>query len=287
MIQKEEAVKIEDPMFLEVWQQDKIEVTQTKIIERLTFRKIVLDIAASFNFEKGMLSTIKGLTIHPAKTIKSYLDKGRYEVTSPIKYFLLIVGLTILIGSLTNYYLIDTHDLQANLSNGLEEHVKTKTSPDGTITTSKSYTFSPKNNIEIISFLNDMAIKYSNVFGLVTILIFSILSFLLFRSANYNFVEHLCINTYLYSHTSIWLLFLVIIGSQNIQLIFLQSLLYFIMSLVVYSSLFNNSHFVTFLKTFGIMIVNGILGGIIALISIFIYLYSSGILDKMFQEMGK
>lgn len=282
-----------NPQSLQVWEKDKIEFTQTKYIERLSMRKMLKYIASSFNFEKGVLMTMKGLTIHPAKTIKSYLDTGRYVVTSPIKYFFLIVGLTIFIGSITGYYLVDTSqylEIINETTTNLPSEIGVTESSDEAITKTsqdkKAKTLA-QGHLLIMSLVNDLVVKYSNIMGLFSIIIISFISFLFFRSSRFNLTEHIAINTYLYVHASIVFLILIIIGSQNIALTFIQTILQFIMSLVVYYKLFQQDKVTVLFKTMGIFILGSIGQMIITTIITLIYLAQSEIVNQILSEANK
>lgn len=286
----EEVQPLEQPISqsfapLQIWEKGKVEVTQTKYIERLTFGKLMNDIAKSFNFEKGLLSTMLGLTIRPAETIRSYLDEGRYKVTSPVKYFLLIFGLTIFIGSMTDYYVLDVDQFAGEL-NGLEVNDTVVEDEEGKPTGTKTVSIRPLENLELLAFVNDSAIKHRNLFGLLNILFYTMFSFLLFRSSKFNFVEHLTINTYIYTHTSIWFLFLVIIGSNNVGLLSLQTLLFLVMMGAVYCKMFKDSTLMVLLKILGVFLLTGILSGVITFAGMFLYLQQSGLLDEMLSQLN-
>lgn len=283
---------------LEVWKKDKIDFTQTKQIERLTISKLLKEIAGSFNFEKGVLSLMKGLTIHPAKTIKSYLDTRRYTVTSPLKYFLLIIGLTIFIGSMTGYYIVDIGQLSEDLKNNVETSLpldESKKEKDQIGLISKesgkdkvkfSFKLSQETKMALVSFVNDQLIKYRNVMGAINILIMSIASFLFFRSAGFNFTEHLAINTYVYAHTSIIFLIMVILSSQSIALTILQGLLQFIMSLFVYFGLFHREKKAALFKTLGTFAFGTLLLNIVNSIIIILYLFQTGLIHQVISEIS-
>ena len=278
--QSSEQLNTHEFVPLQIWEKGRIEVTNTKYIERLTFRKLMSDIANAFNFEKGLLSTMLGLTIRPAKTICLYLDEGRYKVTSPVKYFLLIVGLTIFIGSMTDYYLLDKSEFLDDLA--VENRVEMVKDSEGKVISRK---ISLTNNPQLLAFVNDAVIKYGNVFGLLSILVYSFFSFLFFRSSKFNFVEHLSINTYLYTHTSIWLLLLVIVGNNAPIFLIVQSVLFLIMLLIVYMKLFQGSKLKIALKGIGVYLLTSVFTTVITFIGMFLYLLQSGQLDEFFAAI--
>lgn len=274
---------------LEVWQQDRLEVTSTRYIERLTFRKMLATVASSFNFEKGLLSTMKGLTIHPHKTIRAYLNTGRFDVISPVKYFLLIYGLTIFIGSINGFYIVDTSELESGFNIVPIEKSEIITNEDGTSSTvtTKSHRISLNENLQLMSFVNDMMMKYSNLLGLLGILIISTFSLLFFRSSNYNFTEHLVINTYISAHATIIVLLCVTFQTQNVFLLMLSSLISFIMSCIVFYKLFHNSKFKTLYKTVLIHVLSGLISVFLMCIAIAIYIQKSGLFEEIVAKMDK
>ena len=145
-------------------------------------------IFSSFHLEKkGLLYTVKELTLRPGIAIKNVLEGQRLSLYPPFKY-LILVGAIIVVLSL-RYGFFHNDEL----------------------TSSNSEFYS-------MSFLSDykmyldgffkFAEDYATLLNIVAIPIFSVFSFLFFKKYNYNFAENLIINTFI---TAQQLLFLVLL----------------------------------------------------------------------------
>ena len=222
---------------LQVWQSDVI-IQQEKVIRRLSYKSLLMDLASVFNLEKGLSYTFWGLTTRPAQTIREYLDIGRNIVLSPIKYFILIVGTTLFIASQNGFFL-----KQQSFKKGLEWGMKSET--DVAMDPKKQEFFDT-----ILQVYIDYYVNYQNVWFIITILFTSWLTYLFFKKSKYNFIEHNVINTYIFVHTYILFTIIVIINTTNDIWYNLYLAVYLLMSLIVYKRLFYFSWWGTFWRTF-------------------------------------
>jgi hypothetical protein len=231
-----EIERIEELPQLQVWTK-VVEVQRTKVIKRLTFKNMAYEIADAFNLDKGLVYTLKGLTIRPAQTIREYLDTGRDLVTNPMKYFLLIVGSILLLAS-QNGYFTNNQDFIRGFQNGM-------TSSDGEpISEKKAKMFEA-----IVDTYNKYFVSYQNIWFIVTIIFTSFFTYLFFKKRGYNFIEHNVINTYVFVQT--YLIFgLIVLFKLDMDV---WSAFYFatylLMSLVVYKQLFQIPWWTTIWKT--------------------------------------
>jgi hypothetical protein len=226
---------------LKVWQTAELEVERTKKIRRLSFKNLAYEFAEAFNLDKGLVHTFKGLCIRPTETIRGYLDDKRDLVTNPIKYFLLIVGTTILIGTQNGYY-----ENNVDFIKGIEQGISMS---DSEINTDKASAKKQELVNIVKSAYFDYFLPYQNIWTALTIAFSSFFSFLFFRKSGFNYVEHNVINTYIYVHTFL-VMTLIIIFDLNMDYWFYPYLFYFlILSLIVYKGLFGNSWWKTIFKT--------------------------------------
>jgi hypothetical protein len=255
---------------LKVWEQEEIIVERTKKIRRLSFKNLAYELAEAFNIDKGLVYTFKGLCIRPTATIRDYLDDKRDLVTNPIKYFLLIVGTTIFIGTQTGYY-----ENNVDFVKGIEEGINFSNN-DNDLDNDENLAKRQKLVDTVKSAYFDYFLPYQNIWTALTISFSSFFSFLFFRKSGFNYVEHNAINTYLYVHTYL-IMSLIIIFNLNMDFWYFPYFLYYIiMSVFIYKGLFQNSWLKTVFKTmltfissiFVFMIILFILGIIFAVYTI-------------------
>ncbi len=124
---------------------------------------------SSLDIENGFFNTLKVLAIRPGKAIREYLEGKRVSLYVPGKFLLLIGAVATFIAIRYEVY--------------LSEDV-------GGMYSSKS--FLP--NLE--QFLM-FAEEYTTVINVITVPVFAIVTYLVFRWLKYNFTEHLILNIYI------------------------------------------------------------------------------------------
>lgn len=221
---------------LKVWSED-IEVTETKTIKRLTFRGLLVDIAEVINLDKGLLYTLKGMTIRPTQTIREYLDDKRHIVTNPIKFFILIVGTTLLIATQTGYF-----DDVSRLKEGFEFGYSQ--GGDKEIPTEVK-----ELEENMIYYYENYFVKYQNIWFLITIVFTSFFTYLFFRKRGFNLVEHNIINTYVFVYTYLFFTLMVVFNLRADYWSLIYMGVYTLMSIIVYKQLFVISWWKSIYKT--------------------------------------
>lgn len=239
---------------LQVWAED-VTVQRTKVIKRLTFRNMGAEIAEAFNLDRGLIYTLKGLTIRPSQTIREYLDTGRDLVMNPVKYFLLLVGSILVLASQNGYFTNNQEFVR-----GVEEGMKMN-SEGGEISEGKQEMLTA-----ILQAYNDYFVAYQDIWFIVTIGFTSFFTYLFFKKRGYNFIEHNVINAYIFIHT--YLIFgLIVLFELNMDFWFYPYFgAYLVMSLVVYKQLFQTSWWTTIWKTILAFMASMIVFYIIAVI---------------------
>ena len=224
---------------LAVWDNDKITVTRTRDIKRLTFRNLMSEIGEAFNLNRGLIYTIKNLTIRPAQTIKAYLDTERDLVMSPFKYFFFIVGITLFIASLNGYFdMMDEQFFKNSFEAGYGKEV----------TDQKVVDIQNQLTEYISNIIQNYYIKYQNFWYALTMLFTSWLSWLFFKKSGYNFIEHLAINTFTFSHTYLLYFLMVIFKFNDGYSTSIYMIIYMGYSIFVFKRLFGQSTGKTILK---------------------------------------
>lgn len=222
---------------LKVWSED-IEITETKTIKRLTFRGLLTDVADAFNLDKGLLYTLKGMTIRPAQTIQEYLDDKRYIVTNPIKFFILIVGTTLLIATQTGYF-DDVSAIKDGFEYGYTQGDETKEIPEEMKELEE----------KLMYYFENYFVKYQNVWFLITIIFTSFFTYLFFRKRGFNFVEHNIINAYIFIYTYLFFTIMVIFNLNAQIWTYPYMIIYTAMAMIVYKRLFKVSWWQSIYKT--------------------------------------
>jgi Protein of unknown function (DUF3667). len=125
-----------------------------------------------FHVDKGILHTIKILTLHPGKAIRGYLSGKRASLFKPFSYLITLAAIYVLC--------FLAFDLNSYHSNAYSAQ-----------------------NAEIDALGSTIATWITNHLGIVQLMILPIsafFSFLLFKKSNYNYGENLVINIYVSAH---------------------------------------------------------------------------------------
>ncbi len=165
------------------------ECGQKTIHGRYTIKGLVSElIFSTFHLEKkGLLYTVKELTIRPGTAIKNVLEGQRLSLYPPFKYLVLVGTIIVLLSLRYGFF----HSEELTSANADTYNFE--------ILTEHKLFFSG-----FFKFAED----YATLLNIVAIPIFSFFSFLFFRKSGYNFAENLIINTFI---TAQQLLFLIIL----------------------------------------------------------------------------
>ena len=143
---------------------------QPAATRRITTREILTDILFSVvKVNRGFLFTAKELSLRPGEAIRLYLAGQRVAYYAPHKYLFFI-------GAVTSFLTSRYHSFSG-------EYSSVRAFDGGTH-----------------SFLRAFfayADTYATLINIVTIPVFALFSFLLFRRSGYNYAEHLVLNTYI------------------------------------------------------------------------------------------
>ncbi len=226
-----------DPL-LELWTNNQVEVVRHRNIRRLSIPNLAAEVSEAFNINKGFVRTFVGLSYQPAHIIKAYLGLERDLITSPVKYFLLIVGLALYAANATGYFqnLIDFDEaikIEGNVEDG--EGNEKKIEGEKVMQAFKDA-------------YNNYFIQYQNVWSIITIVTNALFSFLFFRKSGFNFIEHTVINTYVFVHSYVvFFITLFLPGNPGVWAT-VYTLAYFAYAIWVYHSLFNGKWSRKFIK---------------------------------------
>ena len=125
------------------------------------------------HLDKGILYTTKELFTRPGNSIREFLEGKRIKHFKPISLVLVLAGIY---GLLFHFFKINMFANYVVISGSDEKVIQLNA---------------------VIENMSDWIVQHYAIFALVQIPIFTIGTYLVFRKAGYNFVEHLVINTFL------------------------------------------------------------------------------------------
>ena len=173
---------------------------QKVIDKRNTLKHFFQLLFSSLDIHKGLLFTIKMLFVNPGKIINEYLDGRTKDYLNPLKYLFIIVGLSTLLTIWSNAF-------------------------DSGITTTNELFDIPDESTRFQAKIMAFMKKYLNIFTILFIPFYSIISRWLLKKHKQFYAEHLIINSYLYAqYALIYILPLFIVMAFP----FLLKYLYFI-----------------------------------------------------------
>jgi len=149
--------------------------------ERLTKRSLAAELSAQFNLERGLLRTFVDLIVRPETMLHGYIDGScRPRYSGIVAYFILAVAISVALANLTGFedqFVMDLRSAPGTLE-------------DAGISDQKLWAF------EDIVYRNAYLIYYA------FLPICALVTFLIFRFWQFNFVEHLVVNAFLISQVT-------------------------------------------------------------------------------------
>jgi len=149
---------------------DQITIKQDKTYKRFSFKTITSELLEFLLVNKGLIYTIKQLTVAPGETLRGYLQTDRERLTGAAKYFILMVGL---------FYFVFFRFTHAPYVEGYLEQLKAEGSDEFAIYFQ-------------VYFLDQLSI-----WSALAIFIFAWLSRLFYRKHGLYYTEHLILHTYI------------------------------------------------------------------------------------------
>lgn len=151
---------------------------QKVITSRFTFKIFIIDaIESTFNIERGFFFTVQQLLKNPGKAIKEYLGGRTKDYFNPIKYLVILIGISVLI---------------ALLNNAIDESYKYTTD------ITKKYVENAQETDELAQKIIPFIKRYFNVFMILMVPFYSLGFKIFFSRSKLYYTEHLIINCYAY-----------------------------------------------------------------------------------------
>lgn len=156
---------------LNTWKdKDQVVVKQEKVYKRFSFRTIVHQLLDFLLVNKGLLFTIKQLTIAPGTSLRGYLQTDRERFTGAAKYFILTVGL---------FYFVFFHFTHTPYVEGYVERLETEGAD------------------EFLIYFQLYFLDQLSVWSALAIFLFAWLSRLFYRKQGLYYTEHVIVHTYI------------------------------------------------------------------------------------------
>lgn len=144
--------------------------TESRVIERITFRKLIVDIISAFNIERGLIYTLKLMFSRPGNMVNLFLKEGRYQIFNVVRLLVLTTGL-----SLLALHLFGIDDFFQSVQEGV----------------------SAGNNPNVdTAQLQEIFTDWYNLALWVAIPIYSLFSYLFNKKAGFNYAEHTVMQAY-------------------------------------------------------------------------------------------
>lgn len=159
------------------------EITEIRLVKRITIKHIFESVFEAFNIERGGVYTIKSLLRNPGKAIQDYLGANRFHYTPPFRVLLVTTAIAF-------YFISISHGVEQfdeGFVEGIPEPETTKLIEDA---------------------IRDFVSTYGNFVLWTFIPLAAIFSFWFNRKKGYNFAEHLVYQTYLFCIANLLVLLL-------------------------------------------------------------------------------
>jgi hypothetical protein len=149
---------------------DQVTIKQEKTYKRFSFKTITSELLDFLMVNKGLIYTIKQLTIAPGETLRGYLQTDREKLTGAAKYFVLLVGL---------FYFVFFQFTHAPYVEGYVEKLEAEGAEEFTIYFQ-------------LYFLDQLSI-----WSALAIFLFAWLSRVFYTKHGLNYTEHVIVHTYI------------------------------------------------------------------------------------------
>ncbi len=170
-------------------QEDKEQPGQ---LERISMKMIWRSILQEFNLERGILFTVFALAIRPGQTLREYLYQDRTRLIPPLRFLIVFVTLATIA---TLSFLT-----QEDFFNAFKQGVETG---GGSVDFEK---MSPKGREFMNLYINNATVanlKFFNIYLMLSVPLAALGTLIVYRLRQFNFAEHLVINCYIYSNTTV------------------------------------------------------------------------------------
>lgn len=157
--------------------EEKLFHEERKEISRITFKSLFLDLIDLSDIDKGYLFTIIIWSKNPAKGIAAYLGEKRYVMSNPFRMATVLLAISVFFISQGNFFDEFVSGFASGVNNAELE-----------------------SDAELNTALNDMMVfmyEYFNIITFCSIPIIAAVTRLFYLKRDFNYAEHLVINTFI------------------------------------------------------------------------------------------
>ncbi|MDR1055043.1 MAG: DUF3667 domain-containing protein [Prevotellaceae bacterium] len=157
---------------------------QASNTKRINSVYLLSQIQSVFNIDRGFFFTIKELLVRPGETIRNYVEGKRIRYFKPFSF-------TFLAATIYALLVLIFGDKIVNLVNdGIADSMVDYT--DG-----EMHDFDPEAYKQTVQQSMEVVYSYYGAFTLLTVPLYSLATFFLFKKEGYNYAEHMVINAYI------------------------------------------------------------------------------------------
>lgn len=153
-----------------------IEVNETRKINRITIKQSFLDLLNAFNVERGLIYTLKLLFIRPGRIVRLYLAEGRYRIVNAFRLLILSTALSLFV-----MYLAGVDDFLMEFEKGFSQGFNDTQQGDAKY---------------VGGLMQKIFFDHYNLFLWISIPIYGVFAYLIFKRKGYNYAEHLVIQSF-------------------------------------------------------------------------------------------
>ncbi|NDV70095.1 DUF3667 domain-containing protein [Dysgonomonas sp. 25] len=230
---------------------------QTMHTGRIDLHHIIHDfLHGVLHVDKGILFTIKELTLRPGQTIRNYLEGKRAKYFKPFAYVFILATIYTVIMHFIGVPIIDANDFQISSRPILDSPIMLTMN-------------------EIIRSLFSIVNDHTAISTLLLLPLYALGSFLIYRKEKYNYGEHLVINSYIHGHAMLLQILSIPVSYyvSNLKVLMLVTPLSLLLIGYMYFNVFNKykmiprislpflAYFLGYI--FSIFVLGGIFSGII------------------------
>lgn len=157
-------------------------MNENSSLKRITLSSIWAYILEIVNFERGIFYTIKALAFYPGSAIREFLFENRNKLMKPIKFLVVSVAVSAVV---THYCMPSDTDILESVKAQLAQYKL------------------PENIAATFEKVQVMSKKYPSVLAVLSVPFLALISFYMFSKKQFNFAEHLILNSYLLAFMNI------------------------------------------------------------------------------------
>lgn len=163
--------------------------------ERITIKNLISSLLSALGWDSNFAITLRHLLYKPQVVFKTYINGTRKKYANPFAFFAIILAISLFVFSQFSDQLIE---MSVNPDLNEVEINTTKVN--------NAEVFGFKNQHEMTQAFLRFQMKYYNFFAFLLLPLYTLIAFLVFRKP-YNYGEHLVINTYIQSTTTLMSVF--------------------------------------------------------------------------------